>query len=338
MNQQKRTETKSALLMVLTSVIWGVAFVFQRTGMEHIGPFAFNFFRCLLCILFLISVSFFMKISKKKSNTSTISDANAASAINSKNSKSLNEAEFSKEQPMRRKTLYIGGILAGLALFLGMSTQQVGMVSTTAAKAGFITTMYIVLVPIMGVFYGRKTNLKMWLCVAIACVGLYLLSIKEGFTFERGDFLVFLSAIFFGLQIVIIDIMAKNVDAIKLSMIEFTTSGLLSLIATLLTEVTTVQGVQAAAIAILYTGLLSSGVGFTLQIVAQKNLSPTIASLIMSMESGVSAVAGVLLLGEVLTQREIVGCIIMVISVILAQVQLPTKTRRGYVQEMRKVS
>lgn len=338
MNQQKRTETKSALLMVLTSVIWGVAFVFQRTGMEHIGPFAFNFFRCLLCILFLISVSFFMKISKKKSNTSTISEANDASAINSKNSKSLNEAEFSKEQPMRRKTLYIGGILAGLALFLGMSTQQVGMVSTTAAKAGFITTMYIVLVPIMGVFYGRKTNLKMWLCVAIACVGLYLLSIKEGFTFERGDFLVFLSAIFFGLQIVIIDIMAKNVDAIKLSMIEFATSGLLSLIATLLTEVTTVQGVQAAAIAILYTGLLSSGVGFTLQIVAQKNLSPTIASLIMSMESGVSAVAGVLLLGEVLTQREIVGCIIMVISVILAQVQLPTKTRRGYVQEMRKVS
>lgn len=297
MNQQKKKETQSALLMVLTAVIWGIAFVFQRTGMEHIGPFAFNFFRCLLSLVFLLAVSGFLKIKNKNSEK--------------------------KQTNFSRKSLYIGGILAGLALFLGMSTQQVGMVSTSAAKAGFITTMYIVLVPIMGMFYGRKTTPKMWLCVAIAAVGLYMLSIKEGFVIEKGDFFVFLSAIFFGLQIVIIDIFAPKADAIKLSMIEFATSGVLSLIATLMTETTTMAGIQAAGVAILYTGLLSSGVGFTLQIIAQKNLAPTVTSLIMSMESGVSAIAGVIFLHEVLTSREIVGCIIMIIAVLLAQLDFP---------------
>lgn len=297
MNQQKKKETQSALLMLLTAVIWGIAFVFQRTGMEHIGPFAFNFFRCLLSLVFLLAVSGFLKIKNKNSEK--------------------------KQTNFSRKSLYIGGILAGLALFLGMSTQQVGMVSTSAAKAGFITTMYIVLVPIMGMFYGRKTTPKMWLCVAIAAVGLYMLSIKEGFVIERGDFFVFLSAIFFGLQIVIIDIFAPKADAIKLSMIEFATSGVLSLIATLMTETTTMAGIQAAGVAILYTGLLSSGVGFTLQIIAQKNLAPTVTSLIMSMESGVSAIAGVIFLHEALTSREIVGCIIMIIAVLLAQLDFP---------------
>lgn len=297
MNQQKKKETQSALLMLLTAVIWGIAFVFQRTGMEHIGPFAFNFFRCLLSLVFLLAVSGFLKIKNKNSEK--------------------------KQTNFSRKSLYIGGILAGLALFLGMSTQQVGMVSTSAAKAGFITTMYIVLVPIMGMFYGRKTTPKMWLCVAIAAVGLYMLSIKEGFVIEKGDFFVFLSAIFFGLQIVIIDIFAPKADAIKLSMIEFATSGVLSLIATLMTETTTMAGIQAAGVAILYTGLLSSGVGFTLQIIAQKNLAPTVTSLIMSMESGVSAIAGVIFLHEALTSREIVGCIIMIIAVLLAQLDFP---------------
>lgn len=297
MNQQKKKETQSALLMVLTAVIWGIAFVFQRTGMEHIGPFAFNFFRCLLSLVFLLAVSGFLKIKNKNSEK--------------------------KQTNFSRKSLYIGGILAGLALFLGMSTQQVGMVSTSAAKAGFITTMYIVLVPIMGMFYGRKTTPKMWLCVAIAAVGLYMLSIKEGFVIEKGDFFVFLSAIFFGLQIVIIDIFAPKADAIKLSIIEFATSGVLSLIATLMTETTTMAGIQAAGVAILYTGLLSSGVGFTLQIIAQKNLAPTVTSLIMSMESGVSAIAGVIFLHEALTSREIVGCIIMIIAVLLAQLDFP---------------
>lgn len=301
MNMQKRKETQSALLMILTSVIWGFAFVFQRTGMEHIGPFAFNFFRCLLSLTFLLIVSTSFKLRNKR--------------IGHK----VDKSEFSS------KSLIIGGVLAGIALFLAMSTQQVGMVSTTASKAGFITTMYIVLVPIMGIFYGRKTTPKMWLCVAIACIGIYMLSIKEGFVIEKGDFLVFLSAIFFALQIVIIDIFAPRVDAIKLSMVEFMTSGLLSLVAMLATETTTLLGVKAAFVAILYTGLLSSGVGFTLQIIAQKNLPPTITSLIMSMEAGVSAVAGVLFLGEILSSREIVGCIVMVISVLIAQVQLPLR-------------
>ncbi len=296
MNQQKKNETQGALMMSLTAIIWGVAFVFQRTGMEHIGPFAFNFFRCVLSLMFLISVKTYFSFKNKKVE--------------------LEKKNFSK------KTLYIGGVLAGLAMFLGMSTQQVGMVSTTAAKAGFITTMYIVLVPIMGIFYGRKTNAKMWLCVGIASVGLYMLSIKDGFVIEKGDFLVFLSAIFFGLQIVVIDIFAPKADTIKLSMIEFATSGVLSLIATLMTETVTISAVLAAGVAILYTGVLSSGVGFTLQIAAQKKLSPIVASLIMSTESCVSALTGVIFLHETLSSREIIGCIIMIISVLLAQVDI----------------
>lgn len=303
MENQKKRELRGATLLTLTSVIWGVAFVFQKTGMEHIGPFAFNFFRCVVCVIFLFAMNFFFTLRNKKSYEIVEYD---------------NSYKWYKDKP-----LVIGGLVTGSALFLAMSTQQIGMVSTTASKAGFITTMYIVLVPIMGMFYGRKTNAKMWGCVIIAAVGLYLLSIKEGFVIEKGDFFVFLSAIFFGLQIIAIDLFAPRADAIKLSMIQFITTGILSFVAMLIFENVTFSSVQSASIAILYTGLFSSGIGFTLQIVAQKDLSPTISSLIMSTESGISVIAGVLLLGETLTGREVVGCIIMAIAVIAAQVKLP---------------
>lgn len=299
MDVKKRKETQSAFLLVLTSVIWGVAFVFQRTGMEYIGPFAFNFFRCVISTIFLFLVSTVIGIKNRKSGVT--------------------------RERLSKKSLMLGGVLAGFALFLAMSTQQVGMVSTTASKAGFITTMYIVIVPVLGIFYGRRATPKMWLCILIAAVGLYLLSIKEGFIIEKGDFLVFVSSIFFSLQIVIIDIFAPKVDAIKLSMVEFITTGILSMIVMLTRETVTMFAIKSAFVAIMYTGLLSSGVGFTLQIVVQKHLPPTLTSLIMSTESGISVIAGVLMLGESLTEREIVGCIIMVIAVLLAQIQLPTK-------------
>lgn len=187
-------EKKSIALLCLTAVIWGLAFVFQRTGMEHIGPFAFNFFRCLLSTIFLLILTLILKIKRR------------------------GQKEYEKMgKTSSNKSLILGGMFAGFALFLAMSTQQVGMVHTTASKAGFITTMYIIIVPVLGMFYGRKTNLKTWFCVFLACVGLYLLSIKEGFYIGKGDFMVFLSAIFFGLQIVAIDIAAPKADAIKLS-------------------------------------------------------------------------------------------------------------------------
>lgn len=306
MDNQRKRELKGATLLMLTSIIWGVAFVFQKTGMEHVGPFAFNFFRCGVCVLFLFAMNFFFSQRSKRSTELV--------------------AEENKYKWYKDKPLITGGLVTGTALFLAMSTQQIGMVSTTASKAGFITTMYIVLVPIMGMFYGRKVDGKMWLCVLIAAVGLYLLSIKEGFIIEKGDFFVFLSAIFFGLQIIAIDLFAPKADAIKLSMIQFITSGTLSFIAMLFLETVTVQGVMSAGVAILYTGLFSSGIGFTLQIVAQKNLQPTVSSLIMSTESGISVIAGVLILGEMLTRREILGCIIMAVAVVAAQVKLPKKS------------
>lgn len=165
MNEQKRKETKGIVLLTITAIVWGLAFIFQRTGMEHIGPFAFNFFRCLLGTSFLLLVSLFFRY---------------------KNAGHYKAANFKPK--LVTKNLLVGGTLAGVSLFLAMSFQQVGMVSTTASKAGFITTMYIVLVPLMGVFYGRRPSVKTWICVLIAAVGLYLISIKEGFVIEKGDF------------------------------------------------------------------------------------------------------------------------------------------------------
>ena len=304
MSEIKRNETKGITLLTLTSILWGVAFIFQRTGMEHIGPFAFNFFRCLLSTSFLLLVSGFFRYKN---------------AIHYKN------ANFKSK--LVTKNLLVGGTLAGLALFLGMSFQQVGMVSTSASKAGFITTMYIVLVPLMGVLYGKKPSLKTWLCVLIAALGLYLISIKEGFVIEKGDFFIFLSAISFAFQIVVVDIFATRVDAIKLNMAQFFTCGILSLIVVIFKETVTIESVKLASIAILYMGIASSGIGFTLQVVGQKHLPPTIASLIMSTESIFSLIAGMLVLGESMMARELLGCLVMVVAVVLAQVDLPKRKK-----------
>lgn len=304
MNEIKKKETRGAALLTLTSILWGVAFIFQRTGMDHIGPFAFNFFRCLLSTSFLLLVSGFFRY---------------------KNAEHYRTANFKPK--LVTKNLLVGGTLAGLALFMGMSLQQVGMMSTTASKAGFITTMYIVLVPLMGVFYGKRPTPKIGLCVLIAAIGLYLISIKQGFVIEKGDFFVFLSAISFSFQIVVVDIFAPRVDAIKLNMTQFITCGILSLIVVLLKETVTVEAVRSAGIALLYTGIASSGIGFTLQVVGQKHLPPTIASLIMSTESIFSLIAGMLVLGESMMARELFGCLVMVVAVVLAQVDLPKRKK-----------
>ena len=305
MNEQKRKETKGIILLTITAIVWGLAFIFQRTGMEHIGPFAFNFFRCLLGTSFLLLVSLFFRY---------------------KNAGHYKAANFKPK--LVTKNLLVGGTLAGVSLFLAMSFQQVGMVSTTASKAGFITTMYIVLVPLMGVFYGRRPSVKTWICVLIAAVGLYLISIKEGFVIEKGDFLVFISAILFGFQIVVVDIFAPKVDSIKMNMTQFITCGILSLIVVLFKETVTIEAVKAAGVAIMYTGVISSGVGFTLQVVSQKSISPTIASLIMSTEAIFSLVAGILILGERLVPKEMLGCLVMVIAIVLAQVDLPKRKKK----------
>ncbi|WP_101772626.1 DMT family transporter [Peptostreptococcus faecalis] len=299
MTEAKRKERQSIILITITAVVWGLAVVFQKTGMEHVGPFTFNFFRCIISTAFLSLVTFVISIKKKRDGIEEVSRS--------------------------KKSLLLGGVLAGISLFLAMATQQVGILGTTASKAGFITTMYIVIVPLLGIFYGKRVSLKIWLCIGIAAVGLYLLSIKKGFVIEKGDLYVLVSAFFFALQIVVVDIFAPKADAIKLSLIQFIVSGILSFILMVGFETVTIAGLVGGASAIIYTGLLSSGVGFTLQIIAQKNLQPTITSLIMSSESIVSMVAGVVILGEVMTSKEVIGCVIMVFAIVLTQVQLPTK-------------
>lgn len=294
-------------MLSTNAFIWGIAFVFQKTGMEHLGPHTFNFFRSVACLLFLFLVDKYFSLRGKKED----------------------EVIKNKEKYIwhKDKALIIGGVLIGTALFLGLTMQQIGLISTTASKAGFITTLYIVIVPILGIFYGRKTNLKMWISVIIATVGLYLLSIKSGFTIEKGDFFVLLSAIFYALQIVFIDLFAPKADAIKISMVQFSTTCVLSFILMVLFENITFGAVLGATVAILYTGVISSGIGTTMQIVAQKKISPTIASLIMSTEAIVSVIAGAIILGESLTARELIGCIFLAVAVVLAQINIPMKKR-----------
>lgn len=301
MEAKTKREARGALMLTITSLIWGIAFVFQSTGMDHIGPFTFNFFRCCVCLIFLVCVDRFFTVKSKKNKV------------------------YKKMDKKEKNALLIGGVLAGLTLFLGMSFQQAGMMYTSVSKAGFITTLYIVFIPIMERMFGRKTSMKTWVCVFMSAVGLYLLSIKGGFKFELGDTLIFISSISFGCQIIVVDRFAPHVDSVKLSMVEFFATGVLSFIAMIVFEDVNMSAVASAGIAILYTGLMSSGIGFTLQIVAQKDLPATISSLIMSLESVFSAFAGVLILHEVMTQREILGATIIFIAVVSAQIQLPEK-------------
>lgn len=306
MEAKTKREARGAAMLTITSLIWGVAFVFQSTGMDHIGPFTFNFFRCCVCLAFLVCVDRFFTVKSKKNNT------------------------YKKISEKEKKALIIGGALAGVTLFLGMSFQQAGMIYTSVSKAGFITTLYIVFIPIMERVFGRKIGMKTWMCVLLSAVGLYLLSIKGEFKLELGDTLIFISAISFGVQIMVIDRFAPHVDSVKLSIIEFFATGVLSFFAMIIFEDVNMTAVASAGVAILYTGLMSSGIGFTMQIVAQKDLPATLSSLLMSLESVFSAFAGVLILHEVMSQREILGAAMIFGAVVAAQIQLPERVKQMF--------
>ncbi len=289
---------KGNLMLLLTSLIWGSAFVAQVVGMDHIGPFTFNSVRNFVGSVFLLIVIPFLK-------NNAPHDPKEAPATENKN------------------VLLKGGVFCGVMLFIASSLQQFGVLYTTAGKAGFITTLYVVIVPIIGLFLGKKVSKKIWFCVCLAAVGLYLLSIKGDLSVNLGDFLVFLCAIFFSFHILVIDYFSPQVDGVKMSCIQFFICGLLNTVAMFIFEAPSVSAIRMSIIPILYAGALSSGVGYTLQIVAQKDTDPTIASLILSLESVFAVIAGVLLLNESLTLRELSGCVLMFIAIVIAQ--LPEK-------------
>lgn len=286
---------KSPVLLLLTATIWGVAFVAQSVGMDYVEPFTFNGVRNLLGALVLLPVIYGM--SGKK-----------------------NAAEEKKES----KTLWLGGVLCGLCLCVASSLQQIGIQYTTAGKAGFLTAMYIIIVPVLGLFLRKKCSPFVGISIVLATVGLYLLSIKEGFSIGKGDIYVIFCAVVFSLHILVIDYFAPKCSGVKLACIQFLVCGVLCSVIALVVEAPTLSGILAAWLPITYAGVMSCGVAYTLQIIGQKGMNPTVASLILSLESVISVLAGWLLLHQTLSAREMIGCVIMFGAIILAQ--LPGKS------------
>jgi len=281
---------KSDALLLLTAVIWGFAFAAQRLGMEYVGPFTFNGVRFLLGSLVL--VPFVLR------------------AGNLRNGQA-DEAGF-------RKTL-TGGILAGFALFAGASLQQVGLVYTTAGNAGFITGLYVVIVPVLGLFLRQQTNIGTWIGAVLAAVGLYLLSVTEYLTMAFGDLLELAGAFFWAGHVLIIGWLSPRMNPLRLALVQFATCGLLSLLVAAGFEEMTVAGLRQAAIPILYGGALSVGIAYTLQVVAQRKAHPAHAAILLSLEAVFAAVGGWLVLGETLTPRGLTGCGFMLTGMLLSQ-------------------
>ena len=288
---------KNSLLLLLTATIWGVAFVAQSAGMDYVGPFTFNCARCLIGALVLVPLIVAMDRGKRRQ----------------------------KEVPAEnKKVLILGGICCGLALFLASNFQQFGIKYTTVGKAGFITACYIVIVPIIGLFLKKKCSPFIWAAVVMALIGLYLLCITDGFSIGLGDILVLVCAFLFSLHILVIDYFSPKTDGVKLSCIQFLVCGILSMIPALILEHPQISSILTAWLPILYAGIMSCGVAYTLQIVGQKNVNPTVASLILSLESCISVLAGWVILGQKLSAKELLGCVIMFAAIILAQ--LPEKS------------
>ena len=307
--KKKQTPLKNSLILLLTATIWGIAFVAQSEGGNAVGAFTFNSTRSLIGSLVLIPVIFLLNKINPKDNKSE-------SGISSGNSSSGNI--FS-----RNRTLILGGISCGICFFLASNFQQLGIMYTSVGKAGFITACYIVIVPILGLFMKKKCSPFIWAAVAMALVGLYLLCITDGFSIGKGDILVLICAFLFSLHILIIDYFSPKVDGVKMSCIQFFVCGVLSAIPALIFEHPQLSAFHGAWGAILYAGVMSCGVAYTLQIVGQKNMDPTVASLILSLESCISVLAGWIILGQKLSMREIIGCVVMFAAIVLAQ--LPQK-------------
>ncbi len=297
MEQQRNKKLLSSGMLVMTALIWGIAFVAQSEGMNYVGGFTFNASRFLIGGTMLIPCVFLLR---ELSNE----PYQELSAL---------------EKANRTKASIVGGICCGMILCLSSSLQQFGIAHTSVGKAGFITALYIILVPILGLFMKKRVGLNIWISVAIAAVGMYLLCITEDFSVGRGDFLVFLCSIGFSLHIIVIDYFSPRGDGVVISCVQFFTAGLLSAILMFLFEKPSWGAVTAAWLPILYAGILSCGVAYTLQVVAQKEVSPTVASLLMSLESVFSVLAGWVLLEQKLSTKEMLGCGLVFAGILLAQ-------------------
>ena len=293
---------KSNILLLLTAFIWGSAFVAQKSGMDYIEPFTYNGIRTFIGGLVLIPVIIFFT---KKNNR--------------QNGTEEKVFDFEKD-----KIAIIGGICCGLALFVASSLQQFGVSYTTAGKAGFITTLYVVFVPILSLLLRKKVRPIMWVCVALGAVGLYLLCMTDAsFSLQFGDMLVLLCAVAFAVHILVIDHFSPKADGVKISCVQFLVSGVLGIICMFIFETPDIGNILACWLPILYAGVLSCGVAYTLQVVAQADADPTAASLILCLESVFAVISGAILLHESMSPRELMGCAVIFAAVIISN--LPEK-------------
>lgn len=326
---------KYNFLLMLAALIWGSAFVAQSVGMDYLGPFTFNSVRSFMGSLVLLPVIWFMDRQKKdgaKSDGQGVTGKNEENAGRMESGRNEDDAwqgasgKGTVVKQQEKKTLLLGGLCCGVILTVSTSLQQIGLVYTTAGKAGFITALYILIVPLLGLFLGKKVGGKTWIGVVLAVIGMYLLCIKEGFSISYGDFMVLLCAFVFSLHILTVDYFSPKVDGVRLSCIQFFICGCLCAVPMILFEHPEIHQILQAWLPLAYAGVLSSGVAYTLQIITQKHLNPTVASLLMSLESVFAALTGWLILNERLSPKELLGCVLVFAAIILAQ--LPENKKR----------
>lgn len=286
------TKLQANILLLISAIIWGFAFVAQRAGMEFIGPFTFNGFRFALGSISLIPFVYLIKTNKKQ-----------ASKWSSRH-------------------LIFSGVVLGCILFIAASLQQVGIVYTTAGNAGFITSLYVILVPIFGLLFNHKLGKQIWIGATLVIFGLYLLSIKENFNIGKGDTLVLISAFFFAAHVMLVGYYSPKVNTIKISIIQFAVCSVLSLIVAIFTEKIEWGSLIQAGIPILYGGVMSVGVAYTLQVIAQRKAKASYAAIILSFESLFAVIGGWLILNEGLTLRAIIGCGFMLVGLIVSQIRI----------------
>lgn len=298
----KNKSLLGSALLALTAFIWGCAFVAQSVGMDYVSPLVFNGTRCILAGIVLLPVTYFFELSSKKNGT------------------------YKEETPEEKKSLIKGGAVCGTVLFFASTIQQYGISMTTVGKAGFISVLYIIIVPFLGLFLKQKLPKKIWPCSLIALIGMYFLCMSESFSVSSGDLVVFISAAAYAVHILCVDHYAPKVSScIKLSCVQFIFTGTISLIFMLIFEKPDISGILAAWLPLAYAGILSGAGGYTLQMIAQKWTPPSVASLLMSLESVFAVLAGAVILGQIPTLREFFGCVLMFAAIII--VQLPQKNK-----------
>jgi len=300
---------RANLLLLLTAAIWGAAFVAQDVAMDTMEPFTFNAARMLIAALALLPCIRLLDVLERRRG------GGGAAAVRT----------FRQMTPAQKRTLITGGVCCGVALFFGSSLQQLGIKATSAGKAGFVTTLYIVLVPLSGLFFRRPVRRNVWLAVGLCTLGLFLLCVTEALTIGAGDIELLLCAVAYTAHILLIDHFSPRTDCVRMSFLQFLVASALCAGVMLFTEHTPLSALLRGWVPLLYAGVLSGGLGYTLQIIAQRDTDPTVASLLMCLESVFAVLAQWLLLGELLTHRELMGCGLMLCGIVLAQ--LPARRR-----------